>query len=162
MVWITPTGFPCGLSPNLWFELHKQIYHAVWWENGDIPPLHRPCLGEQMQDGTLAWPAPSSFPYLRHLLYTRAFSSRTPLSFHHALLFITRTSLYHSFLFSIVFFFGILLKSCLYISDLDRNSNLPLSAATCSQRSSSQLRNRNKRSFCKLQVCEPHYFTTAV
>ena len=54
----------------------------MWWENGDFPPLHRPCLGEHMQGSTQAWPAQPSFPYLRHLLYTRAFFSRAPLSFH--------------------------------------------------------------------------------
>ena len=97
-------------------------------------------------------PAPSS-------LHTH-FSSRVPpfaslrTSLHHALLFSTPFS-YHTFLFSIVFFFSILLNSCLYISDLDRNSlSLRLRAPN------TRLKDRNERSFYKLQVCWHHYLTT--
>ena len=121
----------------------------LWWENGNFPPPHRPCLGKPMLDGALSSPAPSSL----HMCF---FLTCTPFILPHALLFTTHfsslrvllftthfssshVSLHHRFLHHRLFF-SVFLNSCLYISDLNHNSNLSLSlsAATCSQRSSSQ------------------------
>ena len=101
-------------------------------------------------------PAPSSLQTRFFLARTPFFSPRTSL--HHTHFSSSRTSLYHTFLFSIVHSFSILLNSCLYISGSDRNSNFSLSLWPRAP-NAPRLKNRNKRSFYKLQVCEPRYFT---
>ena len=104
-----------------------------------------------MQDSAQAWPAQSSFPYLRHLLYTRAFSLRAPLSFltHFSL---PHISLQHRFLLQhpcqfLFIYFRLRLKFE-FLSLWPHARNAP------------RLKNRNKCSFYKLQLCELRSFTT--
>ena len=67
---------------------HSVSWLPVWWENGDFPPLHRLCLGEQMTCAIFFTQA--LFPRTHPFLFSAHFSSP------HALLFITRTFLHHT------------------------------------------------------------------
>ena len=131
----------------------------MWWENGVIPPPHRTVFrrADAGRHASLTcaifFPIPASSS--SHALFPHAhpFSSPIRTSLQHALLF-TIVSLHHRF------FFSIFLNSYLCFLGLGPNSNLSLSlsAATCSQRSSSQ-EPQQKRSFvsCKCVNCVFHH-----
>ena len=94
--------------------------NTMWWENGVIPPPHRTVFrrADAVRHASLT------------IFFARALSTRAPLySLHHALL-TAHVSLHNRFSSPVSLqhrFFNVFLNSCLYILDLDRNSNISLS-----------------------------------